>query len=193
MSLQELPRSAAWRHIEVPDGFEVVFISRSADGVHLIGTTTAADQDEVWQVQYDITLDRTWTTRAARISGRSSVGGADLHVTADGSGRWQVNGARVAHLDGCLDVDLESSALTNALPIHRLGLAIDDRADVPAAYIRAQDLAVERLDQRYERLGNDQGHARYRYQAPRFDFECELVYDSVGLVLDYPGIAIRAA
>ena len=34
---------------------------------------------------------------------------------------------------------------------------------------------------------------RYRYRAPSFDFECELVYDESGLVLDYPGIATRAA
>ena len=28
---------------------------------------------------------------------------------------------------------------------------------------------------------------------PRFDFECELSYDEFGLVLEYPGIAVRAA
>lgn len=26
-------------------------------------------------------------------------------------------------LDGCFDVDLESSSMTNTLPVHRLGLA----------------------------------------------------------------------
>jgi hypothetical protein len=34
---------------------------------------------------------------------------------------------------------------------------------------------------------------RYDYTAPAFDFRCELVYDEYGLVLDYPGIAVRAA
>lgn len=32
----------------------------------------------------------------------------------------------------------------------------------------------------------------YDYRAPMFDFECRLIYDQYGLVLDYPGIAIRA-
>jgi hypothetical protein len=31
----------------------------------------------------------------------------------------------------------------------------------------------------------------YSYAAPAFGFTCTLVYDSSGLVLDYPGIAVR--
>jgi hypothetical protein len=98
-----------------------------------------------------------------------------------------------SHLDGCLDVDLESSALTNAFPAHRLGLDIGEATQAPAAYVRAADLSVERLEQRYFRLDNGPRGERYRYTAPAFDFECDLTYDEVGLVLDYPGLAIRAA
>jgi len=36
------------------------------------------------------------------------------------------------------------------------------------------------------------GRQRYDYAAPVFDFACRLLYDESGLVLDYPGIAIRA-
>ena len=52
---------------------------------------------------------------------------------------------------------------------------------------------MERLEQRYLRLDDDGDHRRYHYTSPAFDFECELVYDASGLVLDYPGIAVRAA
>jgi uncharacterized protein len=54
-------------------------------------------------------------------------------------------------------------------------------------------LAVERLEQSYERLPDDDDRQRYRYSAPRFEFSCEPLYDATGLVLDYPGIAVRAA
>ena len=87
---------------------------------------------------------------------------------------------------------IESSALTNAFPVRRLGLETGGPAEAPAAYVRAIDLRVERIEQRYVRLGDDGSRPRYRYRAPRFDFECELVYDEHGLVLDYPGIAVRA-
>ena len=112
-------------------------------------------------------------------------------LEADGRGAWRVDGRAAPQLDGCLDVDLESSSLTNAFPMNRLGLEPADAADAPAAYVRALDLAVERLEQRYVRVDDGTGPQRYDYTAPVFDFRCELVYDAAGLVLDYPGIARR--
>ncbi len=104
-----------------------------------------------------------------------------------------MDGAPAPELDGCLDLDLESSSLTNAFPVHRLALRVGDRSDAPAAYVRATDLVVERLEQRYERVA-DQGDRRcFEYAAPAFDFTCRLVYDRHGLPIDYPGIAERAA
>jgi hypothetical protein len=44
----------------------------------------------------------------------------------------------------------------------------------------------------YARLPDHSGRQRYRYAAPAFGFTCTLVYDESGLVLDYPGIAVRA-
>ena len=77
--------------------------------------------------------------------------------------------------------------------MHRLALEVGDRADASAAYVRAADLSVERLDQAYARLDDDGDRRRYDYSSPRFDYEGELVYDRFGLVLVYPGIAERAA
>jgi hypothetical protein len=70
-------------------------------------------------------------------------------------------------------------------------LAVGARADAPAAYVRAADLTVERLDQTYERVADDAGQQRFEYAAPVFDVNCRLVYDQSGLVIDYPGIALR--
>jgi uncharacterized protein len=61
----------------------------------------------------------------------------------------------------------------------------------PAAYVRALGFAVERLEQRYIRIEDDGNHQRFDYTAPVFGYEGRLVYDASGLVLDYPGIAIR--
>jgi hypothetical protein len=41
-------------------------------------------------------------------------------------------------------------------------------------------------------LEDDRDRGRYRYSAPGFGFECRLLYDEHGLVLEYPGIAVRA-
>jgi hypothetical protein len=54
-------------------------------------------------------------------------------------------------------------------------------------------MSVELLEQHYLRLDGDEDRPRYRYRAPRFEFECELTYDEFGLVVEYPGIAVRAS
>jgi hypothetical protein len=143
-------------------------------------------------VEYAIDLDGTGATRSARIRGRSAAGFSSALLEADGAGRWLVDGVPAPDLDGCLDVDLESSALTNALPVRRMGLAPGARAAAPAAYVRAAGLAVERLEQTYLRVPVDGVRQRYDYAAPAFNFACRLLYDESGLVLDYPGIAVRA-
>ena len=193
MSFRDLPQCAAWQHRDARDGFEVVFLEPDSDGYRLEGDTTAVEDGSAWVVHYVITLDSGWSTRSARVSGRSASGTHELTLEADRAGRWSINRGAAPQLDGCLDVDLESSSLTNAFPVHRLGLAIGAEADAPAAYVRALDLHVERLEQRYVRLEDDGGRERYRYTAPGFGFECQLLYDEYGLVLNYPGVAVRVA
>jgi hypothetical protein len=188
MTPTSLPRSAAWRHRDARDGFEVAFLDGGGDGCRVRGSTSAVEAGDPWIVDYEIELDAAWCTRAARIRLRSPAGARELAVAADGRGGWRIDGAPAPHLDGCLDLDLESSALTNAFPVARMRLALGAGAEAPAAYVRALDLAVERLEQRYVRVAP----AAYDYTAPAFDFACRLVYDDAGLALDYPGIAVRA-
>jgi hypothetical protein len=116
----------------------------------------------------------------------------EQYAESDGGGRWLIDGEVAAHLDGCLDIDLEASAMTNALPVRRLGLASGDNAAAPAAYARIAKRKVERLDQFYARLDDQDDRLTFDYQAPAFVFRCRLIYDTAGLVLDYPGIGIRA-
>jgi uncharacterized protein len=184
----ELPATAAWLHRDARSGFEVVYFHRLDDGWRIDGCTTAIEEGRTWAVDYEIRLDVTWTTRSAHVSARSTLGPRSTVLEADGRGRWLVDGRAAPQLDGCLDVDLEFSAMTNAFPVHRVDLPAGERAAAPAAYVRAPDLAVERLKQTYVRVDG----ASYDYSSPAFGFECRLVYDDAGLVLDYPGLAVRA-
>ncbi|WP_138735839.1 putative glycolipid-binding domain-containing protein [Modestobacter excelsi] len=186
------PTSAAWLHQDARSGFEVVHL-RSVDDGHLLrGTTAAVEDGQAWVVGYEIRLDPGWRTRSAQVTGRSDTGLRTRLLEADGEGRWRIDGEPAPLLDGCLDVDLESSAMTNALPVHRLALPVGAATHAPAAYVRALDLDVERLEQEYTRISDRDGRQRYEYSAPAFDFSCRLVYDEAGLVLAYPGIAVRA-
>jgi uncharacterized protein len=186
------PGSACWEHRGARSGFEVTYIQDRDGGWRIDGTTAALEDGRPWVVTYSVQVDRAWVTRDAHIAARTAAGSGETLLSADGQGRWLVDGRRAPQLEGCLDVDLESSAMTNALPVHRLALPPGARAGAPAAYVRVLDLAVRRLDQQYVRLDDEDGRQRYDYAAPEFAFQCQLAYDESGLVLDYPGIAARA-
>ena len=190
--MANLPEIAAWRLVDAHEGFEVLFPRRDGDGYRFDGHSVGIEQGEPWSVRYALGLDTDWRARSAHVVGRSRSGAHETRIERDESGAWRVNGRPAPELNGCPDVDLEGSAFTNALPVHRLGLEVGQSADAPAAYVRALDLSVERLEQRYARLEDEAGHARYDYESPAFDFRCVLTYDE-HLVLEYPGIAVRVA
>jgi hypothetical protein len=191
MTVPGLPPVAAWRHHGARDGFEVAFFARTSGGWEIQGSTAAVEADQPWTVRYLLVVTDGWATQRVEASSLSPAGPHQLLLDHDGAGNWRVDGAPAPHLAGCLDVDLESSAMTNTLPVHRLSLAVADSAEVPAAYVRAPDLGVERLDQRYQRQADGVEGQRYDYMAPGLAFRCELAYDPGGLVTRYPGLATR--
>jgi len=180
----DLPTFAAWRFVDAVDGFEVVY----ARPGHLRGHTSAVEDGQAYAVRYEITLDDRWHTREARIATDTVAGPRETVLTSDGAGQWTVDGKVAPQLAGLVDVDIEASACTNTLPIHRLSLPRGEVTAAPAAYVRALDLSVTRLDQTYC-LRED---GRYDYTSED-DFRSVLEYDASGLIVDYPGIAVRFA
>jgi hypothetical protein len=189
-STDPLPPSAAWRHVVSRSGFEVVFIRENDDGVEFEGSTCAVEAEQSWQIDYHLRVDRAGVTRSAQVTSRFPGGRSELQLELPADGDWLADGAPVPLLTGCVDVDLESSALTNAFPVRRLSLRPGESAEVPAVYVRAPELQLEVLEQRYTRAAAARP-ASYRYAAPRFAFAATLEYDQAGLVTDYPGIAKR--
>ena len=183
-----LPSLAAWRLLGAHEGFEVTSITSRPEGILLAGTSVGVEDGTAWSFRYVIEIDPAWHARAGSIE---SADGGRLILESEGPGRWLVDGAHDPRLDGCLDIDLEGSALTNTAPVHRLGLAADEPAEAPAVYVRANTLEVERLDQTYRR-GSRQGDGFvFEYASPRFGYEAALTFAVDGLVEDYPGIARR--
>ena len=179
-----LPPFAAWRFVDAVDGFEVVYLEPG----RWRGHTSAVEDGRAYAVAYDITLDGDGRTRSVRVTSDTVDGVRATELLSDGQGRWTVDGRPVPALNGLLDVDLESSACTNTLPVHRLTLPVGEEVATSAVYVQAADLVVRRLDQSYRRL--DDHHVAYRSEG---GFEAVLTYDASGLVLDYPGIAVRFA
>jgi hypothetical protein len=191
MEFASPPAAASWIHQGSRVGFEVLFVETGRGGGRLRGHTAAREDDTLWSVGYDIELDDRWRTRSARIRSVAPSGPRGIAVVRSSDGTWLVDGVARPDLDGCVDVDLESSAVTNTLPVHRLDLEPGTTVDAPAVYVRADDLRVERLEQTYRLDSAGDVGAAFHYESPRFDYSAELRYDAAGLVLDYPGIAVR--
>ena len=191
MRLSHLPTQAAWRHDGARAGFEVLFPDDIDSGHVLRGCTTGWEGGSAWSVGYLIEVDAGWRTMRAEATGRVRTG--DLRRVAeriDGD-RWLVDGVLRPDLDGCVDVDFETSAATNTLPLHRLDLPVGEWTDAPAAFVRAEDLRVERLEQSYCHTAEGSGTLTVDYRSPTFDFAATLEYDESGLIVAYPGIASR--
>lgn len=188
-----LPSFATFRHTGVRDGFEAVCFRRpqaTGDGYLLEGGTTAIEDGTPWSVQYRIEVDEHWRTTRAEATGVSPLGHHALRVECP-DGRWRVNGSERPDLDGCVDIDFESSVVTNTLAVHRLDLSASKPQDAPAAFVRADDLRVERVEQSYACTDRTEGRVTFDYTSSTFDFACELVFDDAGLVREYPGIGRR--
>ena len=193
MQMTGLPAGACWNHVGARTGFEVVFFDELSAGHRLTGHTTAQEASALWWVGYDVVVDRSWRTVRVGASNLTAAGRGELTLTRDPAGAWTANGEPRPDLDGCIDVDFESSAVTNTLPLHRIDFVEGTAIDVPAAFVRADDLRVERLEQRYTLIEVGSERLVLRYESSTFGFACELQYDRAGLIVDYPGIAARVA
>src|ERR1700748_2646996 len=104
------------------------------DGWTADGAMVAVFDGRAVRLTYRLQVDVAGATRALDLS--DSVGGASLGLRGDGHGRWSdVDGAPVPDLDGCIDVDISTTPLTNTLPVRRLRLAPGESADIQVAYV----------------------------------------------------------
>ena len=185
-SFVPVPATAAWHHRAARSGFEVVYFAAHGERCRIEGWATAVEDGATWAVEYAIEVDAAWAARSAAIRGRSAAGFCSTRLEAGGHGHWLVDSKPARRLDGCLDVDLERSVMTNALPVRRLGLPVAAVAAAPAACVRAAGLAVERLERACARTTGEAACLRDDYTAPAFGFGARLVCDGSGLVLDCP-------
>ena len=117
-------------------------------------------------------------------------------LEADDQRGWRRNGRRVAALDGCLDVDIAATPLTNTFPIRRYAdLAVAESRTSSVAWVEVPSLRVRRVEQTYTRLGHREDASpveAWRYADPHFG-AFRLTVDGDGVVVDYEGFATRVA
>jgi hypothetical protein len=183
---------AAWEHVEGRRGFEVARLEGSdSGGWRIDGHSTGEDEGFAWGMHYALEVDASWATRSLRAAGFAEDGHWSLALTADGDGSWARDGdAAAGEFDGCLDVDMVCTVLTNTLAVRRLDLEVGGTGTLEAVWIGTPaGREVERMPQRYTRVGI----RAYRFEVVGGDFAADLEIDEFGLVVQYPGLARRVA
>lgn len=173
-----------WRRLDRP-GHESARLVEREDGWRLLGCAVFSHETKSCGLTYRIDCDRFWRTRSAEVTGWVGDETVLVQVAVDPSGRWLVDGAEAAELEGCADIDLNFSPSTNLLPIRRLSLPIGGEAAVRAAWLRFPSFQMEPLEQSYRHLAED----RYLYRSASGRFEAELEVDPNGFVTRYAGFA----
>jgi len=171
------------------DGLGIEHLALRQEGEIILaqGAVIGGRHGEDYGAFYSIRCDARWRVRHALIE---VAGGRRLELHADGEGHWQDgDGAPIAQLAGCIDIDLTASCFTNTLPIRRLGDVLAERQAIDVAWVWIPDLKVERAKQAYTRLGADM----YRFESVGRDFQADLQVDADGLVLRYPGLFKRVS
>jgi uncharacterized protein len=157
----------------------------------IAGGTSMVEKGEAYVVRYAVRLDSDWITRQVDASAETPGGPVEIAAFRSGGGRWIVNGAERPDLDGCVDVDFESSLVTNTIPIHRLRTNGGEPFQAPAAFVNGHDLGVTRLEQTYEYAGRSADGHLYRYDSATYRFQAQLTYDEAGVIREYPGLGRR--
>ncbi len=153
----------------------------SETGFAFDGTIILLLENSPTKVIYSVSGDSTWQVKRVDISQERAGKNSQLALAADDNQRWYANKKSVLFATGLLDVDFEISPATNTLPIHRLNIAIGQSQETDAVWVRFPNLTLERLKQRYTRIGE----RCYRYEAPDLGFEAQLDVDQYGLITKY--------
>ena len=172
-----------WRRLDRP-GRETGCVERVEDGWRLAGGVVLTEGRFRCRLNYLVDCGDQWATRRCTVEGSVGDTTVAIDVSRDSDARWRVNGAAAPQVDGCEDIDLAFTPMTNLLPIRRLALDVGASASVRAAWLRFPELVLEPLEQTYTRLAP----ARYLYESAGGAFRRELTVDATGLVLEYPGI-----
>ena len=181
----------AWERADEARGHSAARWDRLGDGYLFHGTEVLVSDEETLSCWFRVRLDDDWRTVAVDATAVAASGERSCALVADPDRRWTVDGVRRPDLDGCLDVDVAATPLTNTFPIRRLAdLAVGGISTSPVAWVDVPRLGVTRIDQTYERLPARGGYGAWRYSDPQHG-AFMLTVDADGLVMDYEGFARR--
>lgn len=171
-----------WRRLDTA-GHECGRVYGDDDGWYLDGVAIFSHEGQPVRLEYLVECNVDWETTAVHIDGWVGDEMIEIEIEATQDGVWTINGTEVEVVEGCKDIDLNFSPITNTLPICRLDLKVGESQKVRAAWLRFPSFDLVPLDQTYTRINAD----AIKYESST-GFTAELKINEIGLVIDYPNL-----
>jgi hypothetical protein len=176
-------------------GLEAARVVLGATGFRAVGRMVRTTDEGVFSASYRLVVGASGALERLVVDAAGPDGERQLTVTRNDGGVWLADdgsGAVRIPAGDALDVDLAYSPVLNALPIRRLGLHREPSGHtLPIVFVALPEATIEVTEQNYRtvRSGTDGVPAVVGFSAG--DFAAELTVDTDGMVIDYPGIALR--
>lgn len=166
-------------------GLEHCHVYETADGIAVRSSLIGEADGLPFGSFYEITLAPDWTFRSLILRRHD---GQVLRLVSNGEGDWKLDGQRAPAFEGCVDIDISGTPLTNTLPIRRRRFEVGVPQHFDMVFVPLDTLEPFRDEQVYTRL--DDTH--FRYAAAEGGFTQDLTIDADGFVIDYPTLFRRA-
>ena len=175
-----LSPSILWRTLSAPGHETAKIYGDDSEGWTIDGASIFMHEGEPVRLDYLIECDAGWNTTFATVDGWVGDEIVEVEIAVEDS-IWRMNGEQVSAVDGCTDIDLNFSPVTNTLPIRRLNLKVGETRAVKAAWLRFPSFQLEPLEQTYARI--DERTVRYESGS---GFAATLTVNEDDLVTHYP-------
>ena len=170
-----------WRRLDT-SGHESARVYADDDGWYLDGSAIFLHEGVPCRLEYLIECDLEWQTTFASIDGWLGDEVIAYEIEVDEDRTWFVNGEEAPGVEGCADIDLNFSPITNLLPLRRLDLKNGEAKSVRAAWLRFPSFELEPLEQTYTRVDE----STVEYASRNGEFFRSLKVNEAGLVIEYP-------
>lgn len=168
---------------------ENCLVKKSKDGWEISSVIIGQYEGKVYKVEYVIRTDHLWHTLFFSIKSRHSNQQQNISLISDGKGHWSSGEEILDKYEGCIDIDIPLTPLTNTLPINRLKLKNEQEKEIRVIYLDLLENKITPVKQKYSRISD----SKYHYENVPNDFEADIEVDAEGLVVDYPELFVRSA
>ena len=176
-----------WTGIEY-QSIENCIVTITEEGADIKSSIIGCYYSVIYKLDYQITTNHLWETTFLTIKSQLNDIVRTANFQSDTKRNWFVNGKYIEKLNGCIDIDISLTPLTNTLPINRLKLAEKTNKQIQVLYLDILGQQINPVHQKYTRLSRNE----YKYENVPNNFESIITVDELGLVMKYPELFERS-